>query len=176
MVVSPRGQRRYREFTQSKEERMADQPEFDVAGAHKYFSAHCFNRTWELLDKPDRTPEEDERMIRLSLASHWHWTQRADCNATNTSVAHWQTSRVYAVLKMADNARRYAHLALAACEAEGILPFCRGYAYEALARAEWVAGNTGETEAAIERAREAAETIPDLDTRKRLLEDLASIE
>jgi hypothetical protein len=154
---------------------MADVPDFDAASAHKYFSAHCFNKAWELMDKPDRTPEEDEQMIRLSLASHWHWTQRKDCNATNTSVAHWQTSRIYAILEMAGDARRYGQLALDACESKDILPFCRGYAYEALARAESVGGNTVKMKGYIEKAREAAETIPDPDTKKRLLEDLATI-
>ena len=154
---------------------MSDQPDFDVASAHKHFSAHCFNKAWELIEKPDRTPEEDEQMIRLSLASHWHWTQREDCNATNTSVAHWQTSRIYAMLGMPDSARRYGQLALDSCQGEGILPFCRGYAYEALARAESVAGDSQKTKEYLEKAEEAAEAIPDPETKKMLLRDLATI-
>jgi hypothetical protein len=51
-------------------------------------------------------------MIRLSLASHWHWTQREDCAVTNISVAYWRTSRIYAVLGQAENARRYAEMCL----------------------------------------------------------------
>ncbi|MBL8850512.1 MAG: hypothetical protein JNG89_12600, partial [Planctomycetaceae bacterium] len=52
--------------------------ESDRAAAHRQFSGECFNRTWELIDKQDRTPADDEQMLLRSLASLWHWTQRAD--------------------------------------------------------------------------------------------------
>lgn len=155
---------------------MADEPGFDVASAHEHFSVTCFNKAWELIAKPSRTPEEDEDMVRLSLASHWHWTQRQDCTATNASVGYWQTSRIYAILGSADNARRYGHLCLEASKDEGALPFCLGYAYEALARAELVAGNRKQMEAYLEDARRAADTIPKPEVKKQLLADLATIE
>ena len=53
---------------------MADTPDFDTEQAHRYFSTHCFNMAWQLIEKPDRTPEDDEQMIRLAQASLWHWT------------------------------------------------------------------------------------------------------
>lgn len=51
---------------------MSKKPDFDMDAAHRYFSAGCFNRAWDLMEKSSRTPEEDEQMIRLALASHWH--------------------------------------------------------------------------------------------------------
>ena len=51
---------------------------FDPAGAHKVFSAEAFNSAWDLIEKADRTPEDDELMISLAHASAWHWTQRED--------------------------------------------------------------------------------------------------
>ena len=91
---------------------MSEQPDFDHPAAHRYFAAECYNRAWDLINKPDRTPEENEQMLRLSLASHWHWTQRSDYAAENVSIAYWQTSRIYTLLGQADNARRYARLCL----------------------------------------------------------------
>ena len=117
------------------------EPDFDVAAAHRWFAAHCFNAAWELIDKPNRTTEEDEQMLRLSLASAYHWTQRPDCSNETNSVGYWQTSRIYALLNQPDNARRYGNLALASASHEGVGPFYRAYAYEALARAEALAGN-----------------------------------
>ena len=155
---------------------MMGESEFDVDAAHKYFSAECFNQAWDLIDKPVRTAEEDEQMVRLSLASHWHWTQRTDCTQTNTSVGYWQTSRIYAMLGQAENARRYAQLCLAASQGDDVLPFCSGYAYEALARAESVAGNRDKVEEYLRAARRVAETLPDPDTKKRLLGDLDTIQ
>ena len=43
-------------------------PDFDSAKAHQFFSAHCFNSAWELIDKPARTPEENEQMIQRTMA------------------------------------------------------------------------------------------------------------
>jgi tetratricopeptide (TPR) repeat protein len=154
---------------------MTNQPEFDLNAAHKYFAVECFNRAWDLIDKPDRTAEEDEAMIRSSLASIWHWTQRKDCTATNLSVGYWQTSRIYALLGQADNARRYGQLCLDVSQGDEILPFYLGYAHEALARAESVAGNREKMEEYLREARRVADTVPDPDGRKYLLDDLASI-
>ena len=76
---------------------------------------------------------------------------------------------------MADNARRYGQLALDASQAEGVGPFYVGYAYEALARAESVAGNTGKMKEYLDKAREAADAVPDKDSKKFLTDDLATI-
>ena len=32
--------------------------DFDKKAAHKYFSAACYNRAWDLIGKSDRTPED----------------------------------------------------------------------------------------------------------------------
>ena len=117
---------------------MAKTPEFDLGAAHRYFAAECFNRAWDLIDKHDRTPEEDEDMIRLNQASLYHWSQREDCTNRNLSVGYWQASRICALLGQADNARRYGELCLRYSQDEEA--FYLGYAYEALARAESVAG------------------------------------
>jgi hypothetical protein len=154
---------------------MPDTPDFDLQAAHRFFAAECFNRAWDLIDKPDRTPDEDEQMIRLSLASTWHWTQRDDCAPANLSVGYWQTSRIYALLGQTANARRYAQLCLAVSQGEGMLPFYLGYAYEALARAESVAANGPQRDAYLAAAREVAGRMPDPDARQALLADLATI-
>ncbi len=151
-------------------------PVLDLDAAHQYFSVECFNRAWELLDKPERSAEEDEQMIRATLASHWHWTQREDCTATNISVAYWQTSRVYAVLGQVKNARRYANLCLAVSKGDDVPPFYLGYAYEALSRAELVAGNAEKTEQYRVEALRVAETLPDPEAKQWLLDDLATLE
>jgi hypothetical protein len=112
-------------------------------------------------------------MIRLSLASHWHWTQREDCAVTNISVAYWRTSRIYAVLGQAENARRYAEMCLAASQGDDVSPFYLGYAYEAMARAELVAGNREQMEQYLGQAQRVADRVPGPEEKKWLLEDLA---
>jgi hypothetical protein len=58
-----------------------------------------------LIEKRDRTPEEDEQMIRLNQASLWHRTQREDCISTNLSIGYWQAARIYTLLGRIEAAR-----------------------------------------------------------------------
>jgi hypothetical protein len=53
-------------------------PDSDVAAAHRFFAAHCFNHAWELIEKPDGLPEEDRLMVALNQASIFHWLNRPD--------------------------------------------------------------------------------------------------
>jgi hypothetical protein len=152
---------------------MNKKPTFDLAAAHKYFSAECFNNAWDLIDKKGRTAEEDEQMLRLSLASTWHWSQREDCTQANLAIGYWQTSRIYALLDQVDNARRYGQLSLDACQEDQ--PFLLGYAYEALARAESLAGNNQKITDYLQKARDLAEKVPEADDKKLLLNDLDTI-
>ncbi len=152
---------------------MTKAPNFDQQGFHKHFAADCFNNTWSFIDKPDRTSEEDEQMILLALSSLWHWTQREDCTQQNLSVGYWLAARVHALVGRPDDARRYGQRSLeCAAEAE---PFYAGYAYEALARAEQVAGNHTESAEYLESARQLADKVDDEDSKKMLLDDLDSI-
>jgi hypothetical protein len=69
---------------------MSQNPPFDIAAAHKYFAAHCFNAVWDLIDKPERTLEDDRMMVALSQASIYHWQNRPDCEPRRLSVGYWQ--------------------------------------------------------------------------------------
>ena len=155
---------------------MARKSDFDVAAVHKYFSADCFNRSWDYIDKPVRTTSEEDTMLHLSMASLWHWTQREDCTPTNLSVGYWQVSRVFALLRQADNARHYGELCLEEAQKEGVLPYYRGTAYEALARAEFIAGNLDKVEVYLDQAKQVAASLTDPEEKKMLQSDLATIQ
>ena len=150
-------------------------PDIEIESAHKYFSVKCFNSAWDLIDKEDRTAEEDEEMIRLSMTSCWHWMQRPDFTEVNRSIGYWQISRIYATLGQADNARRYGQLCLDAAQVEDIPPFYLGYAYEALARAEKAAGNQEKMDEYLGEARHTAGMVEEDDERKLLMDDLDTI-
>jgi superoxide dismutase len=154
---------------------MTLEPDFDLQAAHKYFSISCFNQAWDLMDKFERTSEEDQEMLRLSLASHYHWTKRQDCAPANLSVGYWQTSRIYAMLGEPGNARKYGQLCLEIAQNAGLEPFYLGYAYEALARAESEDHHSKQMQTYLREARKAAEKITDPAAKKQLLDDLSSI-
>jgi len=152
---------------------MANNPLFDISDAHKYFSANCFNKTWEYIEKPERTMEENMAMLQIAMASLWHWTQREDATPQNLSVGNWQVSRVYALLGQAENARRYGEVSLKL--AEGLEPFYAGFAHEALARAEMTAGNKALMQGHLEKARALADQVTDEEDKQMLMGDLGSM-
>ena len=154
---------------------MADTPNFDIQQAHKYFSADCFNKTWDNMDKDgDRSNEENMEMLHTAIASLWHWTQREDVTSKHLSIGYWQVSRVYCLLKQPHNARRYGLLSLR--YAKDLSPFLKGYAYETLAHAEMIAKNRVIMKVYLENAREMLAQIEDEEDRQALAKDLESIQ
>jgi hypothetical protein len=147
----------------------------ELVKAHRYFSAECFNRAWDFIDLPARTPEQERTMLQLGLASLWHWSQRPDCTPGNLSVGYWQVARIYALLGQAQNAYQYGELSLQAGQAEGSLPFHRAYAYEALARAASIAQDRSRMKEYLRLATETSQSMTDPEARKALLADLATI-
>ena len=142
----------------------------DTAAAHCYFSTACFNAVWSLIDKADRTAEEDEGMINLAHASSWHWSQRLDCAPRNLSIAYWQLSRVYALIGQGQRARHYGQRCLTISRNEG--PFYLGYAHEALARAAALLDDSRAMYDHLRQAREFAEAVTDVEEKQMLVADL----
>lgn len=146
----------------------------DLAQAHQHFSADCFNRAWELMEKPGRSADDDRQMLLLTLSSLWHWTQRADCTARHLSVGFWQASRVFALLGQAQNAAEYGEQCLR--HSENQPPFYRAYAHEALARAAMAAGNIEALARHLQAARRLAAEVDDREERSLLERDIESLE
>jgi hypothetical protein len=154
---------------------MSDEPTFDIQAAHRYFSTECFNRAWDLIEKEDRTAEEEDEMLNLSVASLWHWTQRPDCTSKERSLGYWQVSRIYAITGRPKNATWYAERCREATEDAGLPPFYLGYAYEALARAAMADRDRRAATEYVARARELAQQEKSEEDRQLLLDDLATI-
>jgi hypothetical protein len=149
---------------------LAKTPDFDVAAAHRYFAAHCFNSAWDLLEKPTRTAEDDRLMVALNQASIYHWLNRPDCAPKRLSIGYWQASRIQSVLGNAAEARRFAEICLS--HSEHLEPFFLGYAHEALARAAYTAAEIGLAEAHFKLASDQAALIIRKEDRELLTKDL----
>lgn len=132
-----------------------------------------FNGVWQLLEKEDRSPAEDDRMLHMAHASRFHWESAG--TAVHLVRGEWQCSRVYAVLGRAEPALHHAQRVLDLCRDNGIGDWDLAFGYEALARAQAVAGNLEAAHAATEQALAAAEDIADPDDRSLVLTDLETI-
>ena len=140
---------------------------------HKKLGIELFNYTWELLDKPQRTREEDDTMLHAAHASRFHWGKAG--TAVNLARGEWQIARVYAVLVRPEPSRFHGQRCLDICLENGIGDFDLAFAYEALARASATAGEVADKARYLALAQEAAQHITDPDDRKLLVHDLETI-
>lgn len=147
-------------------------PAFDEAFAHRRFSGMAFNRAWDLLDKPDRTPRENDEMLAATFASLWHWLNRPDATDLNLSIGYWQVSRVFAVLGDGPNAVAWGERCLAVSQNQP--PFYLAYAHEALARGYRVLGDDAKKHEHLATAKKLAETVEEAGERSALEADLNS--
>jgi catechol 2,3-dioxygenase-like lactoylglutathione lyase family enzyme len=152
---------------------MPSTPNFDLTAAHKYFAAYCFNKAWDLIETKERTAEENRLMVALNQASIFHWLSREDCHAQNLSVGFWQASRIQALLGDADQARRYAQTCLS--YSHSLEPFFLGYAFEALARAEFIAGDSMKASKYLEVAKSHAARVERPEDKQLLMRDLSDM-
>ena len=136
-------------------------------------AAQLFNYVWTLLERTDRTVDDDDTMLHAAHAQRYHWGQVGA--PVNIIRGEWQCSRVYAVLGRPEPARFHAQRCLDHCERHAVRGFDRGAAYEALARAAKVAGERGEAQRFLALGRAEAATVDDEEDRKILLDDLATI-
>ena len=133
--------------------------------AHQHFARALNGETWELLSKPDRTPDEGERMVYAATASAYHWLHAG--GGPEHQRAEWLIAHVYSVLGEAAPALRHARRCQALTEehAAALHDFDRAYAHEALARALALAGEMDEARRYYRLAQEAGEAIQDEEDR-----------
>ncbi len=140
---------------------------------HKKFAVNLFNLTWSLLDKKNRTREEDDKMIHAAHASRFHWGEIG--TPLEFERGEWQISRVYSVLKRNEPALYHAKRCLELCKENNIGDFDIAFAYEAMARAQALAGNEKECKKYIQLAKEAAGQIKKKEDKTYFLNELKTI-
>ena len=75
---------------------------------HRSITMQFFNETWDLIEKKDRTGDEDSQMLEKAYASLYHWRQVG--TRLNLARGYWQVSRVHAILGQGDAAYFYGAL------------------------------------------------------------------
>ena len=132
-----------------------------------------FNRTWELLEKPERSIADDDEMIHSAHASRYHWGLVG--SPMHLARGEWQCSRVYAVLGRSEPALHHANRCLALGVDNDLSAFDIGIAHEALARAYKVAGRSDKVAEHLELADVQSTKIVDAEDRKILDDDLETL-
>ena len=144
-----------------------------TADDERNLARSLFNAVWALLEKEDRSVDEDDRMVHMAHASCHHWMEVGE--PLNRVRGEWQCSRVYAVLERGEPALHHARRALELCTASGIADVDLAYCHEAMARASAVDGNHLASAGWRRQAEQSAALITAAADRSAVLADLATI-
>ncbi len=125
---------------------------------HKKFAVDLNHLVWSLLDKTDRSDEEDNQLIHAAHASHFHWDEAGMAVRTR---GEWLISHVYAVLNRPEPTLYHAQRCLALCQEKNVKDFDIAYGYEAMARAYALTGQKAEYQKYVQLAQQAGDRIQD---------------
>ena len=145
---------------------MTDTPQVKVGDALcTALAKHFNNETWSLLERTDRSPEDDERLVHLAHASCYHWMLAG--TPLNHQRGEWLIARVYIVLGHAESAIRHATRCMELTEAHRDLmkDFDFAYANEGCARANALAGNIDIAVKHKAEARKLGDAIADAEDK-----------
>jgi hypothetical protein len=152
---------------------MADQALYTKTEAHQKFAKDLFNFTWTLIEKQDRSRDDDDTMVHAAHASRFHWGKVG--KPEQILCGEWQIARVYAILGRGEQSLYHAQRSLDKCREHGIGDFYLASAYEGLARASRVLGRSEDADRYLVMGREACKAIAADDDREIVENDLASL-
>jgi uncharacterized protein YndB with AHSA1/START domain len=142
-------------------------PVDDAAGEwHRSQGIECNNSTWEMIEA-ERTPENDEEMLRRAYASTYHWARAVRRVPANEARGAWLLAKVQLLVGQPELSLRYADRCMTICQEHGLADFDLAYAYEARARALKALGD----DEAAGQAWEMAKSVPIADAEDRAILD-----
>ena len=153
---------------------MSDEKQYSEADVHRFFAKQYHGKTWDLLDKVNRTTEENECLVDYAHTSLAHW--RVAGTAVHYQRGVWLLSRVYAVLEDSELALAYARRTLELTEEhlDEMEVFDQAFAFECMARAHALAGNVIEAKLYLKSAQQTGEQIPEKEDRDIFFDSLNS--
>ncbi|HKZ44354.1 MAG TPA: hypothetical protein VJZ78_04880 [Anaerolineales bacterium] len=151
---------------------MSDSKTYSEAEAERFFAVKFHGMTWDMLDKPDRSMDDSEKMIDYAHSSLAHWRKAG--REINLQRGYWLLSRVYSVLHMAEPALKYAKQCRQVTSdfPDQMEDFDLAFSYEALARAYAASGNKDEFQKNFDLAEETGNSIMKKEDREYFGKDL----
>ena len=140
---------------------------------HRRQAVSAYNRAWKLIDTAERSPAQDDEMLRAAFASRYHWEQVG--GDEQRAVGDWQIAHVASLLRMPELAQRYARLALERTEGAGWRGWRLASAREGMARALATAGDGAGRDRYIALARQALADEDDAADRAHIESQLATV-
>ena len=150
---------------------MAKEQKENLKENHLLFAKRTNNRVWDLLEKNQRSPAEDQEMLLAAFASQYHWMNAG--TAVNIQRAYWVLSRVHQALDQAEAALEWALKCQEVTENNltDMKDFDRAYAQEALARSFALTGDLDKAKGHYDLATALGEKIKDPEDRAIFKQD-----
>jgi hypothetical protein len=140
--------------------------------AHKYFAQSTNGRVWELLQKTNRSPSEEDEMLHAAHACAYHWQFAG--TAVHQQRGEWLISHIHVVLGHGNEALRHAQRCFELTEANRNLmqDFDIAYAFEGMARAQALLGDHHIAKEFLLLAEQAGNAIADEEDKSIFMGDL----
>ena len=112
---------------------------------HRAQAIECNNGVWAMVEA-ERTPANDEEMLRRAYAAAYHWQRARGATAINEARALYMLAKVHLIADLPDRSLHYADACMAATwgAADLAADFDLAYAHEARARALLAVGREAE--------------------------------
>lgn len=140
---------------------------------HRGQGVQANNSVWELLERDDRTPEEDEDLLRRAYAAAYHWARTSAATAVTEVRATYLVGKAHLVTGSPDLALRAAERMLDLCARHDIVDFDLAYSHELHGRALAAVGRSDDAAAAVATAR--AVPVADEEDREIVEKDFSDL-
>jgi hypothetical protein len=150
-----------------------DGPLDGEGGWHRQVAVETFNRAWELLETPVRSPERDRELLELAFTSRYHWGVVGQDE--QHMIGDWMIAHVASILGFGPLAERFASSALDTCRANGWSDWRLASMLEGMARACAAIGDAHGRDRYAAEARRVLATVEDQQDRELIAAQLASI-
>ena len=146
----------------------------DLNEMHQSLAINLNQETWGLLEREDRTDNDDQRMITFAKGSLYHWQRSPNCRPVNHQRGEWLISHVYAVLNRGKEALFHAEICMDITMNESLNDFDLAYGYECKARAYAALGSPQKMNKCYLNAKTIGKTIKKNKDKKLFFSDLYS--
>lgn len=156
---------------------MSEDKKYSIDEANAYFAINFNNNIWKLLDKKDRTDEDNNEMINLAHASLLHWKNRSDCQSCNLQRGEYMIALAYIHSGRQEPALYHAIrcLNITSEKIDEMKDFDIAYASLIMSGALSLFNNIDGANAYLQDAKKFGENIRDEEDKKIFMGDLSSV-
>lgn len=150
---------------------MTEEQLYTLEAAQLMFAKSIFNGIWGLLEKENRSPEDDLEMLLAGYTSLYHWKKVG--TPVHEQRGSWIISRIHLALGRAADALEWAQRCQDLAEEfpGEMKDFDLAYAQEGLARSYALAGDIEQAQTHWNQAAALGDQIADLEDKKIFLAD-----